>query len=429
MALLHIDHHGERLEVGQRWVELTEAGHRDSIGQALIWRLYDLIERGGVDDMAAIPGVREPLAELVDKLRQPLHRHFLTCFDAKWLIMLGRFAEAEQTAREGYKYGRVAQGSHVGLLYAGQRFAVRRDQGRLRELFAEVVAFLDPDNPPIPIWRAGLIVARHEAGDPRRAEAELRDMIRDRGARVPRDMFWLGTMCLLAESAAMLGDQPAAADILPLPRAAAGSMRKSGWPRYSDRWRRSSAASPDYSRTIRPPANTSRRPSNAARSSELARLRRGFNATTVIPRLSRRVGGRTIVPASSSVGPTDRSELGMGDSCSSGPTAPPAAHRRQPARHMPAAVLGSVVNASSSRGYLTPDPLTQLTQALHDLGTPCELILPNGELVSFGGRNPAFDSFCATSSRCGPPRFLPRSCLRRRGHRCRRRPDVSTRSP
>jgi Protein kinase domain/AAA ATPase domain len=216
MALLHIDHHDERLEVGQRWVTLTEAGHRDSIGQALVWRLYDLIERGGVDDMAAIPGVREPLAVLVDKLRQPLHRHFLTCFDAKWLLMLGRFADAEQTAREGYKYGRVAQGSHVGLLYGGQRFALRREQGRLRELFADVVAFFDPDNPPLPIWRAGLILARHEAGDPRRAEAELRDMIRDRAARVPRDMFWLGTMCLLAESAATVGDQAAAAVILPL---------------------------------------------------------------------------------------------------------------------------------------------------------------------------------------------------------------------
>jgi hypothetical protein len=41
-------------------------------------------------------------------------------------------------------------------------------------------------------------------------------MISDPGARLPRDMFWLGTMCLLAEIATRLGDQAAAAEVLPL---------------------------------------------------------------------------------------------------------------------------------------------------------------------------------------------------------------------
>jgi cyclopropane-fatty-acyl-phospholipid synthase len=49
-----------------------------------------------------------------------------------------------------------------------------------------------------------------------------------------------------------------------------------------------------------------------------------------------------------------------------------------------------VSTRSRSRGYLTPDPLTELAQALHDLGTPCELMLPNGKLVSFGGEEPNF---------------------------------------
>ena len=49
------------------------------------------------------------------------------------------------------------------------------------------------------------------------------------------------------------------------------------------------------------------------------------------------------------------------------------------------------MNASSYQsGYLTPDPLTQLTDSLQELGTPCELILPSGASVSLGSGSPAF---------------------------------------
>ena len=38
----------------------------------------------------------------------------------------------------------------------------------------------------------------------------------------------------------------------------------------------------------------------------------------------------------------------------------------------------------SLTGYLTPDPLTQLSDALEELGTPCELVLPTGRVRWFG---------------------------------------------
>ena len=37
-----------------------------------------------------------------------------------------------------------------------------------------------------------------------------------------------------------------------------------------------------------------------------------------------------------------------------------------------------------SPGYLTPAPLEQLTEALQELGTPCELVLPDGRVCPFG---------------------------------------------
>ena len=37
MALINVDHHDERLEVGRSWVELAERRHRQSVGTALTW--------------------------------------------------------------------------------------------------------------------------------------------------------------------------------------------------------------------------------------------------------------------------------------------------------------------------------------------------------------------------------------------------------
>jgi hypothetical protein len=215
MALLHIDHHAERLEVGSMWVELAEKRRRESVGMALNWLAYDLIERGEPADVAVASGVRQRLAELADRLQQPLYWHFAASLDAKWLLMEGRFAEAEQKAREAYTHGTRAQGTHVALLFGGQRFALLRDQGKLRELPREAAPFLDTENPTLPAWRAVLMLARRADGQLDRARAELNDMASDNFAAVPAsDMFWLGTMCVLAECAAELGEAKVAQKLI-----------------------------------------------------------------------------------------------------------------------------------------------------------------------------------------------------------------------
>lgn len=210
MALVHIDHHAQRLEVGRRWVELAEARHRQSLGTALTWRVYDLIERGDPSDVSLARKVRQRLSDLADELQQPLYWHFAASLDAKWLLMEGQFDEAERKAREGYAYGIRTQGTHVAVLLAGQRFGLRHDQGRLSELPAEVASFLDPDNETLPAWRAALILAHSAAGERDRARAELHEMVGEDCSAVPGDMFWLGIMSLLADGAAELADTEAA---------------------------------------------------------------------------------------------------------------------------------------------------------------------------------------------------------------------------
>ncbi len=215
MALLHIDHHSERVDVGRRWVELAGARRRQTVGVAMIWRVYDLIEHGDQADMEAAQQVRDQLTSLADELKQPLFSHFAAGLEAKWLLMEGHSAEAESKAQEAYDHGVRAQGSHVALLLAGQRFGLRRDQGRLGELPRDVRPFLDPENATLPAWHATRILMHHADGEIDRARSELRDMVANDFAAVHRDMFWLGIMCLLAESAAELEDAETAAAVLP----------------------------------------------------------------------------------------------------------------------------------------------------------------------------------------------------------------------
>jgi Protein kinase domain/AAA ATPase domain len=214
-ALLHIDHHEERLEVGRRWVQLTEKRGRQSAGTALTWRVYDLIEHGDRLDLEAARRVRRRLTDLAAQLRQPFYWHFDASLDAKWLLMEGRFEEAAKKSREGYAHGLRTQGSHVALLFAGQRFGLYRDQGRLRELSQDVAPFLDPENETLPVWRAGPMLAHQAAGETERARSELHAMVRNDFAGVPRDMFWLGLMCMFAEAAAELEDSDVAAALRP----------------------------------------------------------------------------------------------------------------------------------------------------------------------------------------------------------------------
>lgn len=213
MALLHINHAEERMEVCQRWVEIADRRGHQSIGFALNWLLYDLLERGDAADLDAANGARSRLHQIADTLKQPLYRHFAACFDAKWMIMRGDFAAGEEKAGEAYEYGVRAQGTHVALLRAGELFLVRRDQGRIGQLLDEVSGFLETQHQTLPAWRAARVVARAESGDRELAAAELTELMRDGCAAIPRDMFWLGAVCLAAAGAAGLNDRAVASDL------------------------------------------------------------------------------------------------------------------------------------------------------------------------------------------------------------------------
>jgi tetratricopeptide (TPR) repeat protein len=61
------------------------------------------------------------------------------------------------------------------------------------------------------VWRAGMVCALLDAGQRERAHADFEELAADGFAGIPRDLFWLGAMCLLAEACGNLGDRKRAA--------------------------------------------------------------------------------------------------------------------------------------------------------------------------------------------------------------------------
>jgi hypothetical protein len=63
------------------------------------------------------------------------------------------------------------------------------------------------------VWRAGIVLARAEVGELDEAQSELALLARDSFSAIPRDLFWLSAMCVLAEACAALPDEWPAAEI------------------------------------------------------------------------------------------------------------------------------------------------------------------------------------------------------------------------
>jgi tetratricopeptide (TPR) repeat protein len=209
-ALLHIEFLDERLAVNQEMLELVRDTHRDEqAAYALHGRLYALFELG---DIETARREHAALVELADQLKQPLYQHFATAWTAKQMEMAGRFAEAEALAVKSLNYAERAHLAYAHSNYAGQLFGLRRDRGELGRLPAEVREHIG-ERPRLPVWRAGMVCALLDAGQRERAQADFAALAADDFAGVPRDLFWLGAMCLLAEACGNLGDR-ARAEVL-----------------------------------------------------------------------------------------------------------------------------------------------------------------------------------------------------------------------
>ena len=181
-ALLHTAYLEERLPIGLELLALVGQGRPGEHGAtALHWRLYDLFEAGDIGDGAARARAARSSSPSGSASRStatspPPGRR-------SGSQTAGRFAEAEEQARRSLDFARRAHMPYAESNHAGQLFGLRRDQGTLDALAAEVRGSIG-DRPRLPVWRAGMVLAHLDAGD---AGARPRGLRGARGRRLRGD--------------------------------------------------------------------------------------------------------------------------------------------------------------------------------------------------------------------------------------------------
>jgi DNA-binding CsgD family transcriptional regulator len=169
--------------------------------------LYGLIFAGELGEAREVAARHHDAAR---RLGQPLFRILDLQAHALLAMGEGRFSLAEAMAEEADELSGFLSGSDMSGAYGVQLFSLRRLQGRLEEArpAVEAVARLGEAGAT---WRPALAVLYAELGELDAAAADLRQLVGDGLAAVPRDSLWWGTLSYLADTCAAVGDGEAAA--------------------------------------------------------------------------------------------------------------------------------------------------------------------------------------------------------------------------
>ncbi|HEU6443562.1 MAG TPA: BTAD domain-containing putative transcriptional regulator [Gaiellaceae bacterium] len=192
----------ERLAIADELIQVAEnVGDTERRYAGHDYRFHALLESG---DMPAAYGQHEALARLAHELRQPAQLWDVTVDRAKLALFEGRFEDAERDICEAVELGRIAQSANAQMAFDLQMYALRREQGRLREVL-EVVERAVDDYSAYPIWRYVLadVFAELERRDDARAAI---DVLAGDGFSVYLEMQWLFSIDLLPEVCRYLGD-------------------------------------------------------------------------------------------------------------------------------------------------------------------------------------------------------------------------------
>ena len=130
--------------------------------------MYSLLELG---DMPATDAEIDAYASLTEEQQQPLHLSLTTGFRAMRALMQGRFADSERLAQQALSIGQRLQTETAAGIFGQQMFALRREQGRLKEL-EPVVRYFVQQHTISGTWRPGLALIYSELG---RAEKHERN--------------------------------------------------------------------------------------------------------------------------------------------------------------------------------------------------------------------------------------------------------------
>ena len=179
-------------------------GERELKMLGLHWRIWDLLEMGEVD--AARYEWRR-LTALADELRLPTYRFYSARWEVVWAGIADRLDEIPGLIDRSLELGQAARAAEVEVETGGQRLCLAYRYGAL----GQFVDLLDAEykaNPQIFVNLPALALARLQGGH-RESGLELFEQMatNDFGHIEPPNMLWLASMVVLAEVAALAGDE------------------------------------------------------------------------------------------------------------------------------------------------------------------------------------------------------------------------------
>jgi tetratricopeptide (TPR) repeat protein len=209
-TLMGPEHAEPRLAIATEMLELATAANNTLVlFEGRWWRAYCLLELG---DTAAVDAEFAEFERWVEETKQPFYLSIVAMFLAMRALMTGRFEDSEQLAQQAFAIGQQIQSETAAGLFGLQMFALRREQGHLKELEPIVRIFLQQHSAAA-AWRPGLAVIYSELDLRADAAREFEILAQHDFADLPRDAVWMGTMTYLVDVCTFLRDR-ARADTL-----------------------------------------------------------------------------------------------------------------------------------------------------------------------------------------------------------------------
>jgi class 3 adenylate cyclase/tetratricopeptide (TPR) repeat protein len=206
-TLLEPDQTHQRLTVATEMLKLAKATNDTMrLADGFFWRAQCLLELG---DIAAADQEIEAWARVGEEANQPLFLSLVGIVQAMRAHMMGRFDESERLAQRASVIGQGLQGGSAAGILGIQMFALRREQGRLKELEGAIQFFVQQQT-LAETWRPGLAVIYSELGHKTKARDLFESLAQHDFVDVPRDSLWMATMTYLADICAFLRDRPRA---------------------------------------------------------------------------------------------------------------------------------------------------------------------------------------------------------------------------
>jgi DNA-binding winged helix-turn-helix (wHTH) protein/tetratricopeptide (TPR) repeat protein len=200
----------ERLAAATEIMRLaTAAGDKELALRGQLLHLCDLLELG---DLRTADREFPLFRQRAEELRQPSYLWFVETWKAMRAWLRGRFAEANQLAREAFAIGRRMQDPDVMQCYTVQLFGLHTGIKSLQGIELPVQEFAERYT-ALPSWRSALVLLYATTGAKEDARREFEQFAANDFADIPRDGNWMITMTNFAQVCTILRDQPRAATL------------------------------------------------------------------------------------------------------------------------------------------------------------------------------------------------------------------------